>query len=689
MSAHAHLVAAPDPNADAYRKLGIDDADRGRLLHAFLSQLVGDRRGTRSETRNMLIALAAMTRDSYRHRDGSVEEAAVPEAPTAGFRNGGTVLSKLGLTPDELDRIWLTAKTNDGVHAVLPLDIVIAFFPSWAWRAADAMIGWGPGLTTEKLERFAQREALRPVNPSRARPEGGTVSRSTIDKLLSNAKGLMRTLVELRNRQYPAAELGVWVAVPHLSTAKDLGAVAANTDRSAPPLMLVRRALRAVHEDIEARRKTAEGRERLNRRLRLRLLIALLVVTGARILALSRVRVRDYERLHHFRDGTIGPAVRLYPGKRLSYAEPRWKALPQELAEWTEETIDYFRLGLDDSIWPSDKRPGEGMSRHALAQLLSGMVASPGRHGIRPALPRDDNPEIGYSPHAVRHLAEQLAFSVGHDYLEENPRQRTQITPQVTADALLDHAMKDDKLGYKDLNSIDGREQYARIAALGIWEYVRGDRGARRAPDRERIERAIAHRDEVRAEQTAVEARILVQREQRKAIETRANSTAALPVEALMRAVLGLSSISSALDDEYQEAADIQRRLTVSEQELRNAQTELVPIPDDAPDPEAIRAVLDEPNADDEDEPVRDWLLSKEAAVAFGVSDPTMRRWFRGELPHPEGDARNPWQPSEVDQVIETHSKRKRRLIVSRLNRSRIAPEVMRVINELLRHWPI
>jgi hypothetical protein len=38
--------------------------------------------------------------------------------------------------------------------------------------------------------------------------------------------------------------------------------------------------------------------------------------------------------------------------------------------------------------------------------------------------------------------------------------------------------------------------------------------------------------------------------------------------------------------------------------------------------------------------------------------------------------------------VIETHSTRKRRLFVSRLDRSRIAPKVMRAINQMLLRPP-
>jgi hypothetical protein len=129
-------------------------------------------------------------------------------------------------------------------------------------------------------------------------------------------------------------------------------------------------------------------------------------------------------------------------------------------------------------------------------------------------------------------------------------------------------------------------------------------------------------------------------------------------------------------------------RLYDAELELRNAQTTLVPIPDDAPDPGTIEIDLGSPIQDELVEPVRDWLLGSKAARAFGVSEPTMRRWFRGELPHPEGDPRNAWQPSEIGQVIETHSARKRRLGVSRLDRSRIAPEVMRAIKEMLLHPP-
>jgi len=323
------------------------------------------------------------------------------------------------------------------------------------------------------------------------------------------------------------------------------------------------------------------------------------------------------------------------------------------------------------------------MTSQSLSAILRGST-----DGVAPGLPREDAPSIGYSAHSLRHLAAQLSSSVGHDYLEENPDAKKHVTPEVFRESLLDHALSSDPLGYLDLKTTEGRERWARRAGLGIWEYVWGDRGARHAPDRDRIERAVARRDEMRAEQAAVEAGIGELRLQRKAIEARGREAEAMATDEVVPLVFRLLTLTGALDDEQEEAKKVQTRLYDAELELRDAQTTLVPIPDDAPDPGTIEIDLGSPIQDELVEPVREWLLGSEAARAFGVSEPTMRRWFRGELPHPEGDPRNAWQPSEIGQVIETHSARKRRLAVSRLDRSRIAPEVMRAINQMLTVLP-
>ncbi|MDX6453469.1 MAG: hypothetical protein QOH16_3518 [Gaiellaceae bacterium] len=676
------LTLAPDPDEDSYQALGIESAT-GRLLHTAFSRAIGDTQGDRHWLWALQYGLARLATIEFRHGDGTREPAPVPDYPQSGWRTGAVAMRALGVTPTVVSRTWARAEGTDGVHARLSLEVVRGFLPDDAWRVAAFILAQGPTATQSRLERAARLEALRPIKPTRARPNGGTASAAMIDNVLRAVRRLMKEFVFLSKNGYPHPSLASWQALPDHVRATKLGALEAETDRSAPPLVLVRKTLRSTHAEIERRHGTRGGRN-MRRLLRKRLVIALLVVTGARIWALSRVRVCDYEPRHRSPDGEVGPALRLFPGKTMAPEMARWKALPEEVARWVEETIVYFGLHGEDTIWNSDRK-SDGMNSNSLGYILTGTTCE---HGMTPGLPREDDPSIGYSAHSVRHLAAQLASSVGHDYLEENSEAKKHVTPEVFRESLLDHDLSSDHLGYLDLKTTEGRERWARRAGLGIWEYVWGDRGARHAPDRDRIDRALARRDEVRAEQGAVETRIAELRSQRKAIEARGREAEAMATDEIVPLVFRLLALSGGLDDEQEDAKTVQARLYDAELELRDAQTTLVPIPDDAPDPETIEVVLDFPRKDEPAEPVRDFLLVGEAARAFGVSEPTMRRWFRGELPHTEGDPRNAWQPSEIGQVIETHSARKRRLAVSRLDRSRIAPEVMRAINQMLTRPP-
>jgi hypothetical protein len=114
------------------------------------------------------------------------------------------------------------------------------------------------------------------------------------------------------------------------------------------------------------------------------------------------------------------------------------------------------------------------MSPSSLTKILSG-EAPRARRTVRPPLvPRPTNSGYGYSAHAFRHLAERLAFAVGRERVRRQGPESA-LTAQAHADALLDHEMRHDLLGYKDLASEPSRELLAREAAFGIWAIVRGD----------------------------------------------------------------------------------------------------------------------------------------------------------------------------------------------------------------------
>jgi integrase len=683
------LALAEDPDARLYAGLGVSDPSLGRIIHLALSRMLGKARGERAFTRNVAYSVAAVGRLPFRRVDGAVDPAVAPELPAFGWSLGSDVMLRVGLTASDLDRLWASAEAADGVHAVLPLEIVEAFFPAELWAVFAHVVEWGPADAAQRLERVVRQEAQRATTRSTAaRPAGSTMSRGTVTQVIAGSRRFLNALQQLAHAGLPSEHLVGWLApLPRALTADEVGADEATTDRSAPSLILVRRYLRRIDAEIRHFQLTAAGRKRVSKRLRNRLLVGLLAGLGLRIGAASRLLAEDYDPTHRFPGGQIGPALRVYPGKNLSRSKGRWKALAPELAAWLEEYLAHFGI-TSGPIFPRVRaRDGRSMTPSALAAPLRGDRS--GNREPRPLIPREDDPTRGYSPHSLRHLAEQLSYSAGVDYLVDHADAARRITPQVFADALLDHVMTADRLGYKDIASEEGRERWTFPAALGLWEYVWGDRGARKAPDSEAITAAQDRLDELAAERSAVEDRIVELRDRRRQAEADGQVPGA-QLEDLVRLMLAIASLSGAIEDEHTELERIQARTAVAQLQLADARTRVVAVPDELEDDDFDCGVEETTVAGEVEElqPVRDWLTPAEAAHAFAVSLPTIRRWFRGELPHPEGDPRNPWQPSEKGEVIERHSTRKQRLVVSRLDRSRIAPEVMRSIKEMLLRLP-
>lgn len=623
---------------------GTDAGELGDLIHVALSRVVGEARGYRGFTRNLCVAVAGIARLDFRHADGTTEAAYAPGLPAYGWSDARTVLQAEKLTPRDVDRAWAEAIALDGVHARLPLKLVEKLFPPSLWPVFIQIINWGPAETSERLERFCRLEALREIEPTRARPEGGLVSAGTIDTVIIAMRRFLLTLAELRAREHPSEFLQSWLVIPPFTSAAELGAAAAETDRSAPPLITVRRALRELNAEVVRRASTAKGREGMKGVLLYRAVLAVLATTGARVGAVAAARVRDYDRRHVFPDGSIGPALRLYPGKTMSPETARWKALPPQVACWIDEHLAYNALSdlPNAALWPSKTDRMRPMHPTSISKRLRG--ASSTTRPTAPLLPKETELQgepsdpvdvsvgTGYSAHTLRHLAEQLAYEAGHAYLVDNPDTRAFITPQVLVDALLDRSMSTDRLGYKDLKTKEGIERWARVASLGVWEWLYGDRGARKAPDPDRIAHAADRLAEVDAQIASVEQAIRELRERRRELEKRGIDTVDPPtLDDLVRLLFQLSAIAGSTDEEHEELEHLQRIRFAAETELRVARTEVIPISDDAPVPAQDEAEIAEESADDVAPiPVRDWLTVAEAARAFSVSEPTMRRRFRG-----------------------------------------------------------
>ena len=679
------------------------------LVYYALSRLIGEGSGDRANYHNLTTPLAALGTRPLR-RNGASEPAPFPQiSPTAwpfpvkvkGWPQGGTALHRLGMSVAELDRLWRVALIEDDLHATLPVGVVCAFFPPPLWRMVAQVITWGPGETSYRLWRFLMAEAVRELAPTRARRNGGTVSKRTIRNRYALVRRLMTVLVELHGHGWRlpgeserCALLEEWGALPPPIDLNKLEAEEARTDRGAPELRLVRLALVEMLSELERRTKTKAGRRGMLKLHRDALLLSLLVVLGGRIGAISRIRPCDYDPARKQSDGSLRPAVRIFPGKTLDPKEGRWKPLPDEVARLVEGWLRF--TGLDQpeyrerSIWMAEwgsggafGTPGPESPVGTLQQAVSG----DGRAGRRAMLPRsEDDPYTGYSPHTLRHLGEQLAKRFGHGWLNDHPEHVGRISDRVFADALLDHSFgASDVNGYSDLER--DREYFAGLAAGGVWELARGDTGARTAPDWDRIRRAQEHLDETQAVVADYQQRVDALKSERSIVmidESDLDLEGAEPAVVLRRLYAenrAIARITAILDQAVDELAVAKDEFRAAQDTLARAQTMTVIVSDALSEAE-VQAVIerppsvfqDEAAAEPSHEPVRDRITCPEAARAWGMSEPQMRNWFKGR-------GRPPW---DAEHVILEVSPRKRYLLVDRLDRTAIPPSVMRRINALL-----
>ena len=161
MSHATALHLTPDPDDELYRALGVDDMQIARMLHTGFSRLLGEASGQRAFTRDVVVALAGIGRLTFRRPSGEIVPALAPDIPAGGWSRGDHVMARLGLSPADLDALWLREEAHNGVHAQLDLHIVQSFFPAPVWPIAASLVRFGPGEASQRLERFARLEALR------------------------------------------------------------------------------------------------------------------------------------------------------------------------------------------------------------------------------------------------------------------------------------------------------------------------------------------------------------------------------------------------------------------------------------------------------------------------------------------------------------------------------------------------
>jgi hypothetical protein len=281
--------------------------------------------------------------------------------------------------------------------------------------------------------------------------------------------------------------------------------------------------------------------------------------------------------------------------------------------------------------------------------VYSLFAGAKGKHGgweQRPLIPhrRGKGEWHGYSPHAYRHAADQLATRAAWD-IRPNHEALAHWSPEDFAHALLDQGFANGlaaTYGDKERN----RNWAARLAGLAVWELVWGDAGATMVPD---IARQQSAKERVAAARTDLQ--LQLSRKQRVLAEMDALDTRQpadqCSGDALVRWYGERDRDHRALNRQLIRVADdidaARIQLSSAETELELARLARVPL-DELVELDTTEAAHGETPADLEPEPrhelVRGYVWSVEAAEAFDVSENTMKRWRTGRF----GDrVRVPW----------------------------------------------
>jgi integrase len=428
---------------------------------------------------------------------------------------------------------------------------------------------------------------------------------------------------------------------PDLPTSTDLGAAPADTNRDAMSLRLVRLRLQLLTEEINTSRRTAKGREKLFQLLRDRAMIAVMANLGLRRGAFNRLSVGDVIADYSFAGGEHGPAIVPRPGKTLSKHLKRPKGIPMVLFEWITEYCEWAGIASEDGcpLWLPNKsqrrKSREPLSDDAISQIVrSRFSAKEPAAGMPPEtrpLQRaylDEHDGRAYSPHQLRHLAEQLAFVVGLDWIEANRSTLLESNlglpsnPQVFPDALLDHRME--SMGaLKDAESrqLETQDQF------------------------DDIEMTLARQGE------SMDMKEIV------LLQSRQTSLG----RKLVQLASATDQAEKSLTDALSRQVPVPDSLTSAELEALNAEAVLVP--------------ADETVADVEEElvAVREWASLEEFHWALGgspaVSMQTIRRWARGERTRLTTSLRLPTGVNGAPPpCVLRLSERKQRVVIDLLN---------------------
>jgi integrase len=661
MSALPKPTTAPLPN------------EARRAVQLSLSRVLGGQRGGRVGTHTVARILAAL---SGLEVVTVVEKSGKKRIAEPSCRTAKRAFRSLEMTPSDLDDLWAVTKGGD---QLLPEEVVLEFFPEELWPAVWMLIELGPYVARERIDAIFSCWALGKRLDGSARRRG-KMSAGSLDSATTRFWQLFDAFVHLHGlaTQHRLLCFQQWSPAqrPKRLDIGKLKASYAKRNRSAPPLLAARRLLRQLNASVERGHRSSDPEATLFKHLRIRAIIALLMVLGTRRGAFAELNVGDYERKHVFPDGTVGPALRVPPIK--TQDAPRYKGLPDQVARWLEEYLECARIAEDVAgpMWRPRWRSRSGRLTAEAIELsvvnaLDGIV-----------------PNRRFSPHTLRHLAEQVAFRAGHVWLEECDDPLAvgfgqPSSPQTFSDCLLDHELNDVVDAYKDIgNNEECREFWSRVAAVGAWEFLWGDRGARKGPDLMRVNIAsLALADaeeEVRTREVELDA-----------LEQEALSRAAeLTTKQLVTMLMQVSRHGRLLASAKESRERAMR-------EHADALKARVPLPDDdlerIPDATAGCELADS-QVPDTRPVLRSWCTPEEFRWAFGediLPKSTLRRWLSGRLPYPAGDRRNifdpPAAPGALPDAVVKVSERKYRILIDRIDVTRLHPYVVQRLDEVMR----
>ena len=395
-----------------------------------------------------------------------------------------------------------------------------------------------------------------------------------------------------------------------------------------------------------------------------------------------------------FPDGEVGPAIFANPRKTLHRAVISTKAITEQVYGWLREYIEFAQIRPDEPLWLASLNPRRGYEGNTISNLIVSTLDRPSERDllVNPYFRAigSDWPTRRLSAGTLRHLAAGLGWDGGLDWITAHREDVNAAfstlpgEPDLFAKVLLDHGLRELGARYRDAASDIGRKRYGRIAALGAYEHLLGERGARRSVDAGAVAETRERLASARAQETAAAAE--VDRIERQLVETDVRALNAQERE------LYLLEASQALIRLLRLARELNaagKQTERAEAALEKAMTILIPI-DDLAEPIAAEALVEPDFLDDEpDLPVlRDFAWPEEFRRAIGenvLPPSTLRRWMAGKHPRPLGDRRNLIEPSMVEAL--TPGGRVRRIRLDRLDWTRF-PEPVQERLEAIRRTP-